>query len=98
VASLTAANFHGAYRRDDAVFRNALRLIPLCDDAGEATHFVGLIRDVTHATGVDRLTGLLDRYGLLDRLSAQNAPAETAPLDETGFGRLLNEGLILHEP
>ena len=72
MASLTAANFHGAYRRDGAVFRNALRLIPLCDDAGEVTHFVGLIRDVTHATGVDRLTGLLDRYGLLDRLSALN--------------------------
>lgn len=63
------------YRRDGTMFRNALRLTPLRDDAGEVTHFVGLIRDVTHATGVDRLTGLLDRYGLLDSLSALNAPA-----------------------
>jgi len=68
------------YRRDGTMFRNALHLIPLRDDAGEVTHFVGLIRDVTHATGVDRLTGLLDRYGLLDTLSALNAPAATALL------------------
>lgn len=58
------------YRRDGTPFRNALRLVPLHDDAGEATHFIGLIRDVTHAAGIDRLTGLLDRYGLLDRLTA----------------------------
>lgn len=52
------------------MFRNALRLIPVHDDAGDLTHFVGLIRDATHAAGIDRLTGLLDRYGLLDRLAA----------------------------
>ncbi|MET0445383.1 MAG: EAL domain-containing protein [Pseudorhodoplanes sp.] len=56
------------YRRDGTMFRNALRLLPLRDESGEVTHFVGLIRDVTEAAGVDRLTGLLDRYGLLDRL------------------------------
>jgi PAS domain S-box-containing protein len=63
------------YRRDGAMFRNALRLEPLRDDAGNLTHFVGLIRDVTHAAGIDRLTGLLERYGLLDRLSQMNMPA-----------------------
>ncbi|MBC9035180.1 EAL domain-containing protein [Sphingomonas sp. JC676] len=68
------------YRRDGTLFRNALRLTPLRDEAGEVTHFVGLIRDVTQAAGVDRLTGLLDRYGLLDRLSALEAPAATALL------------------
>ena len=68
------------YRRDGSMFRNALRLMPLCDDAGEVTHFIGLIRDVTHAAGVDRLTGLLDRYGLLDRLAAVDAPAPLALL------------------
>jgi PAS domain S-box-containing protein len=62
------------YRRDGTMFRNALRLVPLRDDAGQTTHFVGLIRDVTHAAGIDRLTGLLDRYGLLDRLAAVGAP------------------------
>ena len=65
------------YRRDGTMFRNALRLVPLRDDAGELTHFVGLMRDVTHAPGTDRLTGLLDRYGLLDRLASMDAP--TAP-------------------
>ena len=68
------------YRRDGTMFRNALRLVPLHDDAGEVTHFVGLIRDVTHAAGIDRLTGLLDRYGLLDRLAAMRALAAPALL------------------
>lgn len=58
------------YRRDGTMFRNALRLEPLRDDSGHVTHFIGLMRDVTHAAGIDRLTGLLDRYGLLDRLAA----------------------------
>jgi PAS domain S-box-containing protein len=68
------------YRRDGTMFRNALRLVPLLDDAGEVTHFVGLMRDVTDAAGIDRLTGLLDRYGLLDRLAAADAPATPALL------------------
>jgi len=61
------------YRRDGTMFRNALRLVPFHEDGGQVTHFVGLIRDVTHAPGIDRLTGLLDRYGLLDRLAAIGA-------------------------
>ena len=68
------------YRRDGTMFRNALRLVPLRDDSEQVTHFVGLIRDVTYAAGIDRLTGLLDRYGLLDRLAAMMAPATAALL------------------
>lgn len=68
------------YRRDGTMFRNALRLLPLRDDAGQVTHFVGLIRDVTHAMGIDRLTGLLDRYGLLDRLAGTDGLAKSALL------------------
>ena len=68
------------YRRDGTLFRNALRLVPVRDEAGAVTHFVGLMRDVTHAAGIDRLTGLLDRYGLLDRLAAVDAPATQALL------------------
>lgn len=67
------------YRRDGSMFRNALRLLPLHDDAGKVTHYVGLIRDVSEAAGTDRLTGLLDRYGLLDRL-AEIAPMATSAL------------------
>lgn len=67
------------YRRDGSLFRNALRLVPLRDETGRTTHFIGLIRDVTHSAGIDRLTGLLDRYGLLDRLAALGAGAP-APL------------------
>lgn len=68
------------YRRDGTMFRNALRLEPLRDEDGRVTHFVGLIRDVTHAAGIDRLTGLFDRYGLLDRLAAIERPANSVLL------------------
>lgn len=68
------------YRRDGTMFRNALRLVPLRDDTDQVTHFIGFIRDVTHAAGIDRLTGLLDRYGLLDRLAALDASATTTLL------------------
>jgi PAS domain S-box-containing protein len=68
------------YRRDGNMFRNALRLVPVREGAGQVTHFIGLIRDVTHEAGIDRLTGLLDRYGLLDRLAAMDAPSTIALL------------------
>ena len=68
------------YRRDGTMFRNALCLEPLWNEEGHVTHFVGLIRDVTHAAGIDRLTGLLDRYGLLDRLANLDMPATSALL------------------
>ena len=68
------------YRRDGTMFRNALRLVPFCDGSGQMTHYVGIIRDVTHAPGIDRLTGLLDRYGLLDQLAAIDVPASSAVL------------------
>jgi PAS domain S-box-containing protein len=68
------------YRRDGTMFRNALRLEPLREDDGQPTHFVGLIRDITHAVGIDRLTGLLDRYGLLDRLAKMDMPASSVLL------------------
>lgn len=68
------------YRRDGTMFRNALSLMPFRDGSGQVTHFVGIIRDVTHAPGIDRLTGLLDRYGLLDRLAATGTPSSAAVL------------------
>ena len=68
------------YRRDGTMFRNALRLLPLRDETGEVTHFLGLMRDTTEAPGIDRLTGLLDRYGLLDRLAAAATVADASVL------------------
>ena len=102
----TAAVTLRNYRRDGTMFRNALRLAPLRDDAGQVTHFIGLIRDVTQAAGIDRLTGLLDRYGLLDRLAAMKAPAVSAwlmvKLDilrfqdvNSGFGYDIADALLL---
>lgn len=93
------------YRRDGTMFLNALRLEPLRDDDGHLTHFVGLIRDVTHAAGIDRLTGLLDRYGLLDRLAAIEGSANSVlllvKLDilrfhdvNSGFGHDVGDALL----
>lgn len=93
------------YRRDGTMFRNALRLIPYREGGGQVTHFVGMIRDVTHAPGIDRLTGLLDRYGLLDQLAAIDAPATSAVLlikldilrfhdVNNGFGYDVGDGLL----
>src|SRR6185369_13252324 len=58
------------YRRDGTMFRNHLRLFPCAGQAGTANYYVGLIRDVTNAQGVDRLTGMGDRYGFLDQLNS----------------------------
>ncbi|MET0360585.1 MAG: EAL domain-containing protein [Sphingobium sp.] len=92
------------YRQDGTMFRNALRLVPVRDSAGEVTHCVGLIRDVTHAAGIDRLTGLLDRYGFLDRLGAVDVRAATllmVKLDvvrfhdvNNGFGYEVGDALL----
>ena len=101
-ASVTLRN----YRRDGTMFRNALRLAPLRDDAGQLTHFIGLIRDVTHSAGIDRLTGLFDRYGFLDRLATTNASAASVwlivKLDilrfqdfNSGFGYDTGDALLL---
>jgi predicted signal transduction protein with EAL and GGDEF domain len=49
-------------------------------DAEKLAHFGGQIRDATHAPGIDRLTGLLDRYGLLDRLEAIDRQTPSALL------------------
>ena len=73
----------GAMMRDtrEAADRSTgARLLPLRDDAGQVAHLVGPIRDATHAAGIDRLTGLLDRYGLLDRLEAMAAQAPSTLL------------------
>lgn len=58
------------YRRDGSMFRNHLRLLPCATKDGPASYYIGLIRDVTHAQGIDRLTGMADRDGLLDQLKS----------------------------
>lgn len=68
------------YRRDGTVFRNALRLVPLHGGRGEVTHFIGYIRDVSNAPGIDRLTGLLDQNGFIDKLTAHRSVARTVLL------------------
>jgi predicted signal transduction protein with EAL and GGDEF domain len=71
------------YRKDGSLFWNDLRLIPIGDPAGEPTHYVGFIRDVTDIVAMaarleqtmhgDRLTGCLNRDALVEQLSIRSA-------------------------
>jgi PAS domain S-box-containing protein/diguanylate cyclase (GGDEF)-like protein len=78
------------YRKDGATFWNALRLIPVVNESGLTTHFVGLMRDVTEAylaaeqlnraEHLDQLTSIVNRCTFvkrLDGLLAANAPVRT---------------------
>jgi PAS domain S-box-containing protein/diguanylate cyclase (GGDEF)-like protein len=66
------------YRKDGSLFWNELRLLPVFDDENRATHYVGIVRDVTAARGMtdqlhraehfDLLTGSLNRYAFLHKL------------------------------
>src|SRR4029434_9549031 len=56
-----------------------VRLVPFRDD-GRRANFVDPTRGVMHAAGVDRLTGLLDRYGLLDRLETRDSQSGSTML------------------
>lgn len=74
------------YRKDGRLFWNALHLAPVCASGSEPTHYVGLMQDVTvltettarleEAVRFDRLTGVLTRYALLDRLSQLSAEGQ----------------------
>jgi PAS domain S-box-containing protein len=78
------------YRKDGALFWNEVSLSPLFDEAGNVTHFLGLIRDVTPLREIearldasarfDRLTGVPNRYAFID---------EVDRLRSTRAGRLL---------
>ena len=66
------------YRKDGSLFWNELRIAPVHNAAGEVTHFVGVITDITerklyekeleHKVTHDVLTGLPNRLLLADRL------------------------------
>jgi diguanylate cyclase (GGDEF)-like protein/PAS domain S-box-containing protein len=65
------------YRKDGALFWNELSIAPVRNAAGETTHFVGIINDITerkqyeeqleHQNNQDALTGLASRNLLKER-------------------------------
>ena len=66
------------YRKDGSLFWNDFYMAPVRNDAGEVTHYVGVMNDVTdsknyeeqlaHQANFDTLTGLANRNLLHDRL------------------------------
>jgi diguanylate cyclase (GGDEF)-like protein/PAS domain S-box-containing protein len=73
-------------RKDNAVFWNEVRIVPVCDIGGRATHFVFTMTDITKARDIeeklermashDALTGLPNRRMLMDRLAHALAMGE----------------------
>ena len=87
------------YRKDGVLFWNALRLLPVVDRAGQATHYLGLMRDVTEdrlaaerldrAGQIDPLTGILNRHAMQQRVETllEEEPARlmVIKIDLAGF-------------
>ncbi len=73
-------------RKDGGTFWNEVRVAPVCDIAGRATHFVFTMSDITKArdseeklermASHDALTGLPNRRMLMDRMGQAMALAE----------------------
>jgi diguanylate cyclase (GGDEF)-like protein/PAS domain S-box-containing protein len=67
------------YRKDGGLFWNDLYIAPVCNDAGEVAHYVGVMNDITeardfqlrleHQANYDILTDLPNRALLKDRMA-----------------------------
>ena len=67
------------FRKDGTPFWNALRIVPVPDEQGEISHFIGILSDISeqkcfetqlaHNASHDVLTGLPNRSLLADRLT-----------------------------
>ncbi|UCI33234.1 putative bifunctional diguanylate cyclase/phosphodiesterase [Mesorhizobium sp. B4-1-4] len=93
------------YRKDGTLFWNDLRLVPVSADGQEATHYIGLIRNVTagknaaeqieHSARSDLLTGALNRYAFIEEIGnlliGRQEQILISKIDMAGFHDI-NEG------
>ncbi|MDR3531503.1 MAG: EAL domain-containing protein [Rhodopila sp.] len=87
------------YRKDGTMFHNDLRLIPVLNRRGSATHYIGIIDDVTRikemashlerAAHLDRLTGVANRNRFYDQLERmlQQGSGDYTLLTKTDISR-----------
>ena len=78
------------YRKDGGLFWNALRLLPVFDNERRATHYIGIMRDITAARRItdelhraecfDQLTGILNRYAFVQKLDELLDGGQAIPL------------------
>ncbi|WP_088341486.1 PAS domain S-box protein [Robiginitalea sediminis] len=66
------------YRKDGSLFWNELTLTPILDNSGEATHFIGVIRDVSERVNQVRRKDRIHR--ILEEITADKTLGEIAPL------------------
>jgi PAS domain S-box-containing protein/diguanylate cyclase (GGDEF)-like protein len=71
------------YRKNGEMFWNELRMAPVLDESGMATHYVGTMRDVSY---LRKVTADLEQIALHDPL--------TKVLNRTGFRTLLKTRLL----
>ncbi|MDP3071013.1 MAG: PAS domain S-box protein [Opitutaceae bacterium] len=76
------------YRKDGAAFWNDLTISPVCDEAGELTHFIGVTRDITARKQAEAECERLNRR-IID-VSRQAGMAEVATSVLHNVGNVLN--------
>ncbi len=97
------------YRKDGSSFWNELTLAPVLDEQGKASHYVGMLRDVTetknyrqeleYQANYDSLTGLPNRNLLHDRLqqaiayAKRNRRSFTLALLDIDHFKVINDSL-----
>jgi PAS domain S-box-containing protein len=88
------------YRKDGAPFWNDVRVVPVSDDDGEISHFVGFQEDATDRIRTEQLVGLLNRvlrHNLRNELNVLLGYGELLSDPDVAAGTDLDPGRVISE-